>query len=195
MRIFVAGASGVIGIRLVPLLVSAGHEVEAMTRSPQKAEALRALGARPVVCDVYDRDALVGAVVALAPDTVLHQVTDLPDAKRDLSPIGLANARIRREGTDNLLAAVRAAEVTRFLAQSVAWRPEGASAAAVAYLEEATLAVGGVVLRYGRFYGPGTWFVDELPAPPRIRVEEAARRTVAALEAPSGVLTIVEEPW
>jgi nucleoside-diphosphate-sugar epimerase len=194
MRIFVAGASGVTGTRLVPLLVADGHEVAAMTRSPEKIDALRALGAGPVVCDAYDREALVAAVGASAPDAVLHLLTDLPDSEGDLGTFGLANVRMRREGTDNLLAAARAANVTRLLAQSVAWRPEGESGAAVAYLEEATLAAGGVVLRYGRFYGPGTWHEDELPAPPRMRVDEAAGRTVTALEAPSGVLTVVEEP-
>ena len=193
MRIFVAGSSGVIGIQLVPLLVADGHEVAAMTRSPEKIDALRALGAEPVLCDAYDKDALVAAVGAFAPDAVLHLLTDLPDAEGDLAALGLANVRMRREGTDNLLAAARAAHATRFLAQSVAWRPEGASAAAVAYLEEATLAVGGVVLRYGRFYGPGTWYEDELPAPPRIRVDEAARRTAGALDAPSGIITIAGE--
>ena len=167
MRIFVAGSSGVIGIQLVPLLVADGHEVAAMTRSPEKIDALRALGAEPVLCDAYDKDALVAAVGAFAPDAVLHLLTDLPDAEGDLAALGLANVRMRREGTDNLLAAARAAH--------------------------ATLAVGGVVLRYGRFYGPGTWYEDELPAPPRIRMDEAARRTAGALDAPSGIITVAGE--
>jgi len=193
MRIFVAGSSGVIGIQLVPLLVADGHEVAAMTRSPEKIDALRALGAEPVLCDAYDKDALVAAVGAFAPDAVLHLLTDLPDAEGDLAALGLANVRMRREGTDNLLAAARAAHATLCARKRVAWRPEGASAAAVAYLEEATLAVGGVVLRYGRFYGPGTWYEDELPAPPRIRMDEAARRTAGALDAPSGIITVAGE--
>jgi len=79
MRIFLAGASGVIGIRLLPPLVSAGHQVTGMTRSPQKVPALEALGAEPVFCDVYDAEALRTAVIEFRPDTVVHQLTDLPD--------------------------------------------------------------------------------------------------------------------
>ncbi len=79
MRIFFAGSSGVIGTRLVPLLVGAGHFVAGMTRSPAKVEALEALGAEPIVCDVYDSEALAAAVAAFKPDAVLDQLTDLPD--------------------------------------------------------------------------------------------------------------------
>lgn len=193
LRIFVAGASGVIGIRVVPLLVAAGHEVAGMTRSPGKADALRALGADAVVCDVYDGKALRDAVVAFRPDLVMHQLTDLPDAERLLAEVGSANVRMRREGTVNLLAAARASGAPRLLVQSIAWQPAGDSAAAVADLERATLDARGVVLRYGRFYGPGTWHEAELPRPPRILVDEAARRTVAALGAPTGVIEIVED--
>src|SRR5262252_8157059 len=122
MRFFVAGASGVIGIRLVPLLVAAGHEVAGMTRSPEKAERLQALGAQPVVCDAYDADALREAVVAFAPDVVVNELTDLPDVQAATNE---ANARMRREGAANLLAAAHAAGATRFVAQSVAWKPPG----------------------------------------------------------------------
>ena len=193
MRIFLAGASGVIGMRVVPLLVAAGHEVAAMTRSPDKADALRALGAEAVVCDVYDGEALRDAVVACRPDLVMHQLTDLPDAERHLAEAGSANVRMRREGTVNLLAAARASGARRLLVQSVAWQLAGDSAAAVADLEQATLGARGVVLRYGRFYGPGTWHEAELPEPPRISLDEAAHRTVAALGAPTGVIEIVED--
>lgn len=82
MRVFLAGATGVIGVRLVPLLVAAGHEVAGLTRSSGKAEALRALGAEPVVCDVFDADALRAAVVAFGPDLVLHELTDRPTTPR-----------------------------------------------------------------------------------------------------------------
>ena len=85
MRIFLAGASGVLGMRLVPLLVGAGHEVWGMTRSPDKVERLAALGAVPVICDVFEAAALREAVVAARPDTVMHQLTDLPD-KAGLDP-------------------------------------------------------------------------------------------------------------
>jgi nucleoside-diphosphate-sugar epimerase len=188
VRIFVAGASGVIGIRLVPLLVAAGHEVAAMTRTPAKADSLRALGAEPVVCDVFDSDALRGVVAAFAPDLVVHQLTDLPDDPRRLGEHAAGNARIRREGTRNLLEAAAGARV---LAQSVAFPLEGDAGAAVAEHERLVLAAGGVILRYGQLYGPGT-FYEAAPPPPRVHVDEAARRTLEALAAPSGVLTIVE---
>ncbi len=192
MRIFVAGASGVIGVRLVQLLAADGHEIAAMTRSPERADTLRALGAEPVVCDVYEKNTLIAAVVAFAPDAVVHQLTDLPDDAREIRTLGPANARMRREGTDNLLAAAHAAEASRVLAQSVAWRLDGEPGAAVRHLERATLDAGGVVLRYGRFYGPGTYHEHEPPPPPRVQIDEAARRTVVALDAPSGVLEIVD---
>ena len=192
MRIFLAGATGLIGERLVPLLVAGGHAVAGMTRSPGKADALRALGAEPVVCDVFDPAALRVAAVAFRPDAVLHELTDLPDDAALLPEFAAPNARIRREGTRNLLEAARAAGARRFLAQSVAWQLPGDAGAAVAELEQAVLAAHGVVLRYGQFYGPGTYH-EQAPSPPRVHVDEAARRTVEALAAPSGVLTIVED--
>ena len=193
MRIFLAGATGVIGVRLVPLLVTAGHEVAGLTRTAAKAEALTAQGAVPVVADVYDADALTRAVVGFAPELVLHELTDLPDAVAELAASRAANARIRVEGTRNLLAAARAAGATRFVAQSVAWElPPGEGADAVAELERTVLAFGGTVLRYGQFYGPGTFHPDALPTHPRIHIDEAARRTLAALDAPSGILTVTD---
>ena len=105
-RIYLAGASGVIGIRLVPLLVAAGHTVGAMTRSSEKAGRLAALGAEPIVCDVFDRAALTLAVQEFSPDLVLHELTDLPDAVEDLPKARLLNARIRVEGTANLIHAM-----------------------------------------------------------------------------------------
>lgn len=193
MRIFLAGATGVIGVRLVPLLAGAGHEVAGLTRSPAGGEWLRQTGAIPVVCDVFDVDALRDAVVAFSPELVLHELTDLPD---DASLIGdgAANARIRRDGTRNLLAAARAAGAQRFLAQSVAWDIEGEGGDAKAELERLVLDAGGVVLRYGRFHGPGTYHPRDLPPPPRIHVDEAARRTVELLDAPSGILDVVDDP-
>src|SRR5262252_6177518 len=105
MRIFIAGATGLIGVRLVPLLVAAGHLVAGMTRSPEKSGMLRELGAQPVVCDVYDAGALTTAVGRFAPDVVVHQLTDLPDAATDLARFSDRNNRIRSEGTRNLVAA------------------------------------------------------------------------------------------
>ena len=193
MRVFLAGASGVIGVRLVPVLVAAGHVVAGMTRSAEKAASLRALGAEPVVCDVYEAEALRAAVTAFAPDVVLHELTDLPDEERLIAELAAANARMRREGTANLLAAACAAGARRILAQSIAWDVEGEPAAAKAELEQAVLAAGGVVLRYGRFYGPGTYYVHDPPPPPRVHVDAAARRTVELLSAESGVVTISED--
>jgi nucleoside-diphosphate-sugar epimerase len=192
MRIFVAGASGVIGTRLVPLLVAGGHTVAGMTRSEHKANLLRALGAEPVVCDVFAADAVVAAVVAFGPDAIVSQITDLPDDRAKLAEGRAANARIRREGTRNLLAAARAAKSSRIVAQSVAWEMQGEGLAAIEYLEREVLGAGGVVVRYGQLYGPGTYYETELPTPPRVHVDDAARRTVPALDAESGVLVVAD---
>jgi uncharacterized protein YbjT (DUF2867 family) len=192
MRVFVAGASGVIGVRLVPLLVGDGHEVAGMTRSPEKAETLRQLGALAVVCDVFDGPALRDAVRAFGPDVVVSELTDLPDDFDQLGAFGAANDRIRREGTRNLLDAAAAAKTPRFLAQSIAWRLPGEWGAAVDELERMVLQADGVVLRYGRFYGPGTFYESELPEPPRVGIEEAAGKTADLLEAESGVVTLID---
>ena len=189
MRIFLAGASGVIGVRLVPLLVEAGHEVAGMTRTPAKADTLRQLGAEPVVCDAYDAEGLCPAVVAFGPDLVMHQLTDLPDDEASAAGSS-ANARMRREGTRNLLAASRAAGARRLIAQSVAWEPAGEGAVAKAELERMTLGAGGVVLRYGRFHGPGTYH-QEPPPHPRIQIDEAALQTVELLDVPPGTYEVV----
>jgi len=193
MRVFLAGASGVIGVRLIPLLVRDGHEVAGMTRSPGKAAALRELGAEPVVCDVFDAGALAQAVTAFGPELVMHQLTDLPDQAGQIPEFAARNNRIRTEGTRNLLAAAAQAGATRFLAQSIAWTPPSGGEA-VAEHERLVLAAGGVVIRYGTFYGPGTYSgSDRVPPPPRIQVDEAARRTVALLTAPSGVVVVTED--
>ena len=159
MRIYFAGASGVIGSHLLPLLVDAGHTVGAMTRSAEKAGRLASMGAQPIVCDVFDRSALTSAVRSFSPDLLLHELTDLPDDLENLPEESLLNARIRVEGTRNLLDALESVDQTKIVAQSVAWtmRP-GPEADAVTSLEEAVLAVNGVVLRYGLLYGPGTYF-------------------------------------
>jgi nucleoside-diphosphate-sugar epimerase len=191
VRIFLAGASGVIGTRLVPLLAAQGHEVAGMTRSPDKAEALGALGCEPVVCDVYDADQLTRAVRAFAPEMVMHQLTDLPDELDRIPEFRDRNNRIRTEGTRNLIAAARAAAAPRFLAQSIVWTPPAGGEAVEAH-ERTVLDAGGVVLRYGAFYGPGTFGGDRPPPPPRIHVDEAARRTVELLDAEPGVYVLTE---
>jgi nucleoside-diphosphate-sugar epimerase len=189
VRVFVAGASGVIGVRLVPLLVAAGHEVAGMTRSRGKVEQLRALGAEPVVCDAFDAAGLRDAVVAFRPEAVVNELTDLPDEQAATNE---ANARMRRQGTRNLLAAAEAAGARHFVAQSIAWKLRGDGGAAVAELERLVLAANGVVVRYGRLYGPGTYYENEKPEPPRVHVDEAARRTVPALSATSGILEVTD---
>ena len=149
MRIFIAGASGVIGQRLIPRLVQAGYVVGGMTRSPSKMELLRHLGAEPILCDVFDREALIQAVHDFKPDVVLNELTDLPDDAAQISKLADLNARIRTEGTRNLIEAARRSGSPKILAQSVAWQlPDGPDAQAVAELERSILAEGGVVLRY-----------------------------------------------
>jgi nucleoside-diphosphate-sugar epimerase len=192
-RVFLAGASGVLGSRLVPLLVDAGYIVGAMTRSVAKADRLAALGAQPIVCDVFDRSGLFSAVRAFTPDVLLHELTDLPDELENLPEDSRLNARIRVEGTRNLLDALKGVGPTKVVAQSVAWtmRP-GLEADAVASLERVVLAASGVILRYGLLYGPDTYFDGELPPAPRVHIDTAAARTLEALDAPSGILTVVE---
>jgi nucleoside-diphosphate-sugar epimerase len=181
MNIFVAGASGVIGQPLVKLLLRAGHAVTGTTRSADKATALEALGARAVVVDVFDAAALTRAVVTAKPAVVINQLTDLPTA-RDPAQIAASragNARIRIEGTRNLMAAARDAGATRAIAQSIGFvyapgpaplretdpldtsEAQRVTVEGVIALERETLntpGVDGIVLRYGRLYGPGTWF-------------------------------------
>lgn len=163
MRIFLAGASGVIGQRLIPRLLQAGHVVGGLTRSPSKTELLSHLGAEPILCDVFDREALVGAVRDFKPDVVLNELTDLPDDAAQISELAGLNARIRTEG-----------------------------AQAVAELERSVLAESGVVLRYGQFYGPGTYNEQQPPEEPRVHIDRAAERTVEALGEPTGVVVIID---
>lgn len=220
-RIFIAGASGAIGRRLVPQLLAAGHEVHGMSRSRERATELERLGARAVQVDVYDRDALIRAVAQARPDTVMHQLTDLPETlDAGLSEAMLAsNARVRREGGRNLVDAALAAGATGFIAQSLAWvyapappghgahleedpldtgaqGSAGVTVAGVVTLEELTLrtpGLRGVVLRYGMLYGPGTWSAEASGNVP-VHVDAAARAALLALEAQArGVFNIAEE--
>jgi nucleoside-diphosphate-sugar epimerase len=183
MRIFVAGATGALGRRLVPLLVAGGHQVTAMTRSPAKADGLRAAGAEPVVADALDREAVLVAVTAARPEVVVHQLTELAGVTnlRKFDAGFAATNRLRTEGTDHLLAAARAAGTRRFVAQSFAGWPFARIGGpikteddpldpdppaelrrtldAIRQLEAAVLGaqgIEGLVLRYGGFYGPGT---------------------------------------
>jgi nucleoside-diphosphate-sugar epimerase len=194
VRIFLAGASGVIGRRLTPLLVEAGHQVAGTTRSESKAEIVRRCGAEPVVVDAYDAAALREAVVAFAPDVVMHQLTDLPDDRAQMPGRREANAWMRAAGTKNLVAAARAGGASRFIAQSVAWELPPETAPRLEEHERMVHEFGGVgiVLRYGQFYGPGTWYEEDPPEQPRIEIDEAARRTLASLKAPAGTIVITE---
>ena len=195
MRIFLAGATGVIGRRIVPLLVEQGHAVTALTRRPEAADALRAQGVEAVVGDVYDRDAVFAAVRGA--EVVMHQLTDLRE--RDFA----ANARLRVEGTRNLVDAALAAGARRMIAQSIAFaygpgdgparedEPLDPERGAVAALEAATAELPEwVVLRYGLFYGPGTWYdrgasTEDIVAGPDVtsfvHVDDAAAAAVQAL--------------
>jgi nucleoside-diphosphate-sugar epimerase len=177
MRVFVAGASGAIGTRLVPQLLDRGHEVIGTSRSPGNAERIRALGAEPMALDLLDAHAVRQAVLETEPDAIVHQATALADVRfsRNLDSTFAQTNRLRREGTDALLAAAREAGVPRFLAQSFAnfrYAREGGpvkteddpldptpvetmreTSAAMTYLDEAVLAAGGIAFRYGSFYG------------------------------------------
>ena len=193
MRIFLAGASGVLGQRLIPRLVQDGHVVGGLTRSSSKTELLSHLGAEPILCDVFDRDALIQAVQDFKPDVVLNELTDLPDDAAQISKLADLNARIRTEGNRNLIEAARRSGSPKILAQSLAWQlPDGPDAQAVAELERSVLAEGGVVLRYGQFYGPGTYHEQKPPEEPRVHIDRAAERTVEALAEPTGVVVIID---
>jgi nucleoside-diphosphate-sugar epimerase len=193
MRIFLAGATGVIGVRLMKLMLADGHVIAAMTRTPAKKDGLRAAGVTPVVCDVFDQRALVSAVKDFEPDLVVHQVTDLPDRMEHLEEFLPRNNRVRSEGTQNLLTAARAANASGFLAQSIAWRTGPGTGPVLDAHENGVVAAGGTVLRYGLFYGPETFFENEPPPPPRIHVDDAARHTMPFLAGRRGIFTITED--
>jgi nucleoside-diphosphate-sugar epimerase len=193
MRIFLAGATGVIGMRLLPRMLAEGHVVAGMTRTPGKTDGLRAAGVTPVLCDIFDWTTLLAAVRDFHPDLVVHQVTDLPDEIEKLADFLPGNDRVRSEGTRNLLAAAKAVNASRFLAQSIAWRTGPGTGPVLDAHEQGVVSAGGTVLRYGLFYGPGTFFEKELPPAPRVHVEDAATRTIPFLAGPRGIFNIVEE--
>ena len=231
MRVFVVGASGAIGTRLVPQLVQHGHEVVGTVRSPGNAERVRALGARPVVLDLLDAAAVRTAVLEAEPEAIVHEATALGDAVwgRDFDKVFAGTNALRTQGTDALLAAAREAGVRRFVAQSFAsYRylrdggpvkteddpldptpPSNAveSWAAMDSLDRTVVAAGGVVLRYGLFYGAAN---DGLIEPVRrrqypiigagggvtswIHLDDAAAATVLALEHEGpAILNVVDD--
>jgi nucleoside-diphosphate-sugar epimerase len=188
MRIFLAGATGVIGVRLMPLMLAEGHVVAAMTRTAGKIDGLRAAGVTPVLCDLFDQKSLTAAVKDFRPDAIVHQVTDLPDQIGKLAEFLASTDRVRGEGTRNLLAAAEAVNASSFIAQSIAW----GSGPVIEAHENAVVSAGGAVLRYGQFYGPGTYYENDPPPAPRIHVDDAARRTLPFLGGPRGIFVITE---
>jgi 2-alkyl-3-oxoalkanoate reductase len=190
MRVFVAGASGAIGTRLVPQLIESGHEVVGTSTAPGNADRLRALGAEPLVLDLLDAGAVRKAVLETKPDAIVHQATALANATfgRSFDKTFATTNELRTKGADNLLAAAHVADVSRFVAQSnVTFRyaREGGmvkseddpldtvpvagaveSRAAMNYLDDAFVAAGGIALRYGIFYGASN---DGLVSPVRRR--------------------------
>ena len=238
MRVFVAGGSGAIGRPLLPRLIAAGHEVTGTTRSEERAEAIRAAGARPVICDVLDAEALHAAVQEAAPEVVVHELTALPHRFDPGDKEFYAHTnRLRTEGTRTLLDAARTAGARRMICQSIAFAyapgrqaevkdedaplalgappPFGDGVRAIAEMERAVVGaegLDGLVLRYGWFYGPGTYYADDgsMAADVRkrrfpiigkgtglfsfVHVDDAASATVAAVErgAP-GVYNVVDD--
>ena len=190
MRVFVVGASGAIGTRLVPQLIDRGHEVIGTFRSPEHADRVRALGAEGLQLDLLDARAVRKAVLESEPEAVVHQATALANAKfgRNFDKIFARTNELRTKGTDNLLAAAREASVSRFVAQSFAsmrYAREGGAVkteedpldpsppkatreaqAAMRYLDQTVTDAGGIALRYGGFYGAAN---DGLVEPVRKR--------------------------
>ena len=208
MRVFLAGAYGAIGRRLIPLLVKAGHEVTGTTRSPESAEKLAKAGVHPAVLDVFDAPALAAAVRSAAPQVMIHQLTDLPrefDQAR-VSAAYPANARIRIEGTRNLITAAQRACVRRFIVQSIAFAyaartqrggephqetdplnsddpMRAVTVRGALEMEQQVLGdptIDAIVLRYGLLYGPGTWHMTAIRKP-ALHVDAAAHAALLAM--------------
>jgi nucleoside-diphosphate-sugar epimerase len=215
MHILLAGATGAVGRRIVPLLLERGDRVTGLTRSAARADDLRRAGVEPAVVDVVEGSALTAAVQAAAPDVVMHQLTDLSAENR------AANARLRVVGTRNLVDAAHAAGVRRIVAQSIAFgyqdgpgpAPENTplrpDLVGVPELESAVAELPEwVVLRYGLFYGPGTWYAADAVMADRARagklvadesvtsflhIDDAAAAALAALDWPNGAVNICDD--
>lgn len=215
--IFLAGASGAIGRRVAPLLLADGWRVVGTTRATAKQELLQALGVESVIVDVFDVNALAAALASAKPDVVMHQLTDLPVGLDPAQMIEATerNARIRAEGTRNLVAAATRVGARRLVAQSVAFAyaegplpyretdslaidadgRAGISARGVFSLETQVLAapLEAIILRYGRLYGPGTGG-DMASGPAALHVDAAARAAVlAATYGTSGIYNLAED--
>ncbi len=210
MRVFVTGATGALGSYLVPGLVAEGYQVTATTRTPGKVAQLRKAGAEPVVVDGLDREAVIAAVRAAAPEVIVHQMTALSGMRNLRNPdkVFAATNELRTRGTDNLLAAAAGAGTRRVIAQGYAgaapdkpsggalktegdppgWRPLRSATqmpAAIAYVDKAVPleAPEGIVLRYGAFYGPGTG---------EFLVEMARKRQLPVIGGGTGIWSFIE---
>ncbi|MGG0239163.1 NAD-dependent epimerase/dehydratase family protein [Bacillus rhizoplanae] len=223
MKIFLAGATGVIGRSLIPLLVQEGHEVFGMIRDESQASTITKMGAKPVVADALNRDAVFAALERSQPDVVIHQLTSLSGGS--LSD----NAKIRVKGTENLVDAAKAVGVRRIIAQSISWAYEPGDTPAI---EEEMLDIAApfprkttiegitaleekvsqmpefVILRYGTLYGPKTWYATDGMIADQVRsqeiaatdgiasflhIDDAARAALLALDWPSGPVNIVDD--
>jgi len=223
VKIFLAGASGAIGRSLVPLLVANGHEVTGTTRSPGKFAAIAASGARPVALNALDQEGVLAALRAAQPDVLIHMLTDL--AGLDFA----ANSRLRLEGSRNLVDAARSLGIQRFIGESISWiyspgggpahedealdlnapPPRGRMVGVVNSAEQAASKLPySVMLRFGIFYGPGTWYARDGRTTEQIRrgeitatdavtsfihVADAAQAALQALDWPSGAVNIVDD--
>ena len=225
MRIFVAGATGAIGRPLLAQLHSVGHDVVALTRTPEKARILAEQGVEPAIANVFDTDAVKAAIIRAQPEVVIEQLTSLPKTytPETMQAAAAQNDRIRLEGGANVLAAAQAVGVRRYIRQSIAfWATPGTGLAdeetplaldaspavadgtrTVAEVENRLLEtpnLEGIILRYGFFYGPGTWYATDGDVAEQVRqqqfpivgngegkwswihVEDAAFATVAAVD-------------
>ncbi|MED3183924.1 MULTISPECIES: NAD-dependent epimerase/dehydratase family protein [Bacillus cereus group] len=222
MKIFVAGATGVIGRSLLPMLIKNGHIVFAMIRNTSQVEAMKKVGAIPVIADVFNRKAVFSVLEETNPDVVIHQLTSL--SLWDFED----NAKIRTKGTRNLVDAAKNVGVQKIIAQSISWAyepgdtfateknslhitasmPRQVTVNGILKLEKAVTELPeSVILRYGTLYGPGTWYAENGLIANQVRnnkiiasdgissfihVEDAARATMLALNWPSGIVNIVD---
>jgi len=207
-RVFLAGATGIVGQRLVPQLQGAGYLVTGTTRSPGKAGHLRDQGVEPVVVDMFDAEAVVRAVIAARPDVLIHQLTDLPKTfnAKAMETARERNARLRSETAPTLMRAAAEAGVRRVIVQSIcfAYAPgtlphletSPLDSPSVQLMETAALTtngIEGVILRYGRLWGPGTWSGGPAESP-TVHVDAAAQAALLAItRGQPGVYNIAED--
>ncbi|HDX9656910.1 TPA: NAD(P)-dependent oxidoreductase [Bacillus toyonensis] len=223
MKIFVAGATGVIGRSLLPMLIKEGHTVFAMIRNELQVEAMKKIGAIPVIADVFNRQAVFSVLEETTPDVVIHQLTSLSTWNFE------DNAKIRTKGTRNLVDATKNVGVKKIIAQSISWAyepgdtfatekdslhitapmPRQITVNGILKLESAVSELPeSITLRYGTLYGPGTWYAENGLIANQVRnnemiatdgissfihVEDAARAAMLALNWPPGIVNIVDD--